>query len=167
MTAPNVLGDMATGASPAVQFPEVLEDETRVIALDIPGDDHWIVRTPAGQREALVSSFMLEEALVTGNEVIPAWSSAALLMRIYGLMPLADTSLTILREMFGPTATMTAEIAQSPESRCPSLVLHFDVPRTLRHLRHAFVDRYVREVVIPPRAPVPTIVWTYSDAVPA
>ena len=167
MTEPKAGGIARTGTSSAVVFPFVADDETHIVAVDVPGDDYWVVRTAEGLREALVSRFELDQALVTGNKVVPAWSSPEALMRTCGLGPLAERALAILHEIFGSTASISAELADSPESRHPSLVLRLEVPGELRHLRHTFLDRYVREAVIPPNAPVPALLWAYRDAVPA
>ncbi|SRR6266571_5322317 len=160
MTTPlGVLGDTA------VSTPR-LPDEAAVIALNIPGEV-FVIRPGEGQPEALITRYDLSRARIGGNPVSPVWSNPQTVIGTYGLGELVETCTRILRDLFGTAASVRPDIGQDPESLSPSLILWLRVPRSMRHLRDAFFDRYVRETVIPDGAPIPVLQWEYFDAVPA
>lgn len=149
-------------------FPAVVPDDvTRIVAVEIPGDDYWVVVPPEGQREALVDRYSLEAALVTGNAIVPVWSDPDLLVRVHGLAPLVTATMTLMAEVFGPSATLALEIVHDPDSGAPTLVMSLRIGRDQGDLRRVFSRRYARETILPENAPIPVILWEYADTVPA
>lgn len=161
MTIPSGLLDQTSASTPVVGLP----DAPAVAAL-VPGD-LYVIRTEKGQREAVITQYDLTHATIVGNAVSPAWSDPGLVIDAYGLGQAMDTSEDILRGLFGAAATIRPSIERDPDSSFPSLVFYLVVPRTMRHLRHDFVERFTREVTIPEGAPVPALLWEYVDAIPA
>jgi hypothetical protein len=152
--------------SSEIVFPEVAGNETAVFRLDIPGDV-FAIRPPAGQAEALVCLYDLEVAQIIGGEVTASWSDPDILISAHRLRPLVSTAERILQDVFGPNASLTPEIGNDPDARGPLLVLKVRIERQQRDLRDAFLNRYVRETVLPHGAPVPALIWEYRRAVPA
>ena len=162
MTIPQEILEKTAVSTPIVTLP----DGAAVIALDIPGEV-YLIRAEKGQRETLLTQYDLSRARVEGSPITPSWSDPKVVIETHGLGELLGTAERILREIFGANTTIRPGVEQDPESSVPSLVLWLCVPRSLRHLRHEFVRRYARETTIPDGAPVPGLMWEYSDAVPA
>jgi|GEM_PF-6545251 len=159
----SVAGQLAppSAVSGAVEFPVSNEDETLIVAVDIPGDTHWVVRPANGMREALVSRVLLEEALVSGNPAQSPWSSPELLGELLRM------AREIAADVFGSAVDVNPEVVESPESLRPVLAFLVSVPKSARPLRSVFMLRYSRETVVPLNSPVPALLWAYTDAVQA
>ena len=161
MTIPPGLLDQTTASTPGISLPDA-----PAVAPVIPGD-LYVIRTERGHREAVITQYDLTHANIVGNEVSPVWSDPRLVIDAYGLGQVMDTSESILHALFGNAATIRPDIERDPDSSLPSLVFYLVVPRTMRNLRHDFIERFAREVVIPDGAPVPALLWEYVDAIPA
>lgn len=134
-----------------------------VIPLDIPGDA-FLVRPEKGTRETIITGYDLSIARIVGNPITPAWSDPRVVVATFGLELLVQTAETILRQVFGPGASVDIVIERDPQTSSPILVLALNVERVKRDLRNQFMDRYARETVIPVGAPPPVIVWQYDGA---
>jgi len=137
-------------------------DGAAVISLRLPGDP-YVVRAPRGQRETIVTPYDLAHADADANPVVPSWSDPQVLVQVYRLGPVVDQCQHILGVMFGDAAVVRPAI--EPGESGPSLVLWLSVSRTQRHLRHDFMARFAREIIIPGDAPAPALLWEYHDAV--
>ena len=163
MTAPfRLLHESTAASTPVVGIPA----DAAITALHIPGNV-YVVRPETGQREMVITEYDLSMARTLGNPVSPAWSDPGLVIETYKLGPLLEACERIVREVFGAGASVSAGVERDPDSFAPQLIFCLTVPRNKRHLRSGFFGRYAQEIVIPPGAPVPVLLWEYYDGIPA
>lgn len=144
--------------------PDTKEGEASIqwIAADL-----FAISPPPGESTVVISKYDLDAAEVSGDAIEPAWSNAETIVSAFGLGLLREHAHRILSAIFGVEATLNTTIDFDPDSQGPSLVFELSITRDKRALRHAFVERYAAETVIPVGAPVPVLAWKYLDAASA
>lgn len=163
MTGPHQLGNAASATS---EFPVPADSQAAVARLNVPGEV-YAVRPARGSGQAVVCPRDFENADVISNPVTPTWSNPQLVVEAYGLDFVRENAASILREVFGNDAELIPIVEQNAETQGPELIFQLNVPRSLRDRRVTYLDRYVREVDLPPNSPVPILLWAYRDAIPA
>jgi hypothetical protein len=164
MTHPRTNAPASTATTSTLVVPGSAAPE--IARLDVPGT-LYSVRPGDGSEHAVVCDLDFAQADVVANAIAPTWSSPDLVISEYGLDTTRAAAEKLLHAVFGNDAKLVPLLERNEETRAPELIFRLDVPRTLRNRRDTFLDRYVREVVLPAGAPVPVLLWAYQDAVPA
>lgn len=99
--------------------------------------------------------------------VLLANLDAASAMEQCGLASTRDQANALLHEVFSQDAALTVEIDIDPDSGAQNVIFMLTIPATKRALRHEFLGRYAREILIPSGASIPALLWSYQGAVPA
>jgi hypothetical protein len=110
---------------------------------------------------------MLAAKEFAGNEVQATWSNPDLVISQFGLDPMKEGATKILHEVFGDHAVLAVEVEPNPSTGSPELIFRLNVASADRSRRHEYLDRYARETSLPVDSPVPVLLWSYLDAVPA